>query len=86
NIDVNDENVALNYNGFLDFNKVQRFDFDVTVNQARINKLHFIKSDTLLTLNTIFHADITGTEINNYSGYVGLQSLKYQAGKKSFDI
>lgn len=86
NINVNDENVALNYNGFLDFNKVQRFDFDVTVNQARINKLHFIKSDTLLTLNTIFHADITGTEINNYSGYVGLQSLKYQAGKKSFDI
>lgn len=86
NIDIKDENIVLNYSGLLDFGDIQRFKFDVTVNQAKMNTLHFIDSDTILTLNTIFHADISGTEINNYSGFVGLESLRYQAGKKSFDI
>lgn len=83
---IEDENLQMTYNGFLDLNKQQHFDFNVSIDKAQLNNLKIIDSDTLITLQTTFSADLSGTDINNYSGNIGLQSLLYQSGRKSFDI
>lgn len=85
-IDISDENLEMTYKGFMDFNTQQQFDFDVDIHRAQLNKLHWIDSDSLITLSTIFQTNLSGSDINNYSGDISLQSLLYQAGKKSFDI
>jgi hypothetical protein len=85
-VDVQDENLFLAYNGSLDFNKRQHFMFDVVIEKAHLNHLNFIDSDTIIVFSSTFTADLAGTDINNYSGIVDLDSLKYKAGDKSFDV
>lgn len=85
-VDVQDENLFLAYNGSLDFNKRQHFIFDVVIEKAHLNRLNFIESDTVIVFSSTFTADLAGTDINNYSGIVDLDSLKYKAGDKSFDV
>lgn len=85
-VDVQDDNLFLAYNGSLDFNKRQHFMFDVVIEKAHLNHLNFIKSDTVIVFSSTFTADLSGTDINNYSGIIDLDSLKYQAGAKSFDV
>lgn len=85
-VDIEDENLKLKYNGSIDVNKQQHFDFDVAVQEAQLNKLKLIDSDTMITLTTTFSADISGTNINNYSGQVSLESLLYQSGRKAFSV
>ncbi len=86
NVTIDDENLKLTYDGFLDVNKQQHFNFNVDIEQAQLNHLKLIKSDTLITLSASFHANLAGTNINNYSGNIGLNSLLYQAGRKAFAI
>ncbi len=85
-VDIDDENLTLAYQGSLDFNKTQHFMFDVVIEKAHLNHLNFIKSDTIIVFSSTFTADLSGTNINNYSGNIDLDSLKYQAGTKSFDV
>ena len=85
-VDIQDENLILAYDGFLDFNTRQHFLFDVIITKAHLNHLNFIKSDTTIVFSSTFTADLAGTNINNYSGVIDLDSLKYKAGEKSFDV
>ncbi len=85
-VEVHDENLVLAYDGFLDFNKRQHFLFDVIIEKAHLNLLNFVKSDTAVVFSSTFTADLAGTNINNYSGVIDLDSLKYKAGDKSFDV
>lgn len=85
-VNVRDENLQLAYDGFLDFNKRQHFMFDIVIEKAHLNHLNFIKSDTNIVFSSTFTADLSGTDINNYSGIIDLDSLKYQAGPKTFDV
>lgn len=85
-VTIDDENLQLTYNGALDVNKQQHFDFNVDIQEAQLNHLKLINSDTLITLNASFSADLRGTNINNYSGNIGLNSLLYQSGRKAFTV
>lgn len=85
-ITIKDENLDLAYSGSLDLNKQQHFKFNVDINNANLNKLKFIQSDTTVVFSTALSADISGNNINNYSGSIGLDSLYYQAGPKHFGV
>lgn len=85
-ITIEDENLQLTYDGFMDLNRQQHFDFDVSVDYADLKQLKLMPSDTSIILSTSFSADLSGTGMNNYSGSVSLDSLMYSEGSESFDI
>lgn len=84
-IDIADENLDLSYTGMLDLNTQQHFQFEVDIREALLDKLHFTPTEGT-KLVTSFYADISGTDLNNYSGTVSLDGLVYTEAKKRIDI
>lgn len=84
-IAIKDDNLNLTYDGFLDLNKQQHFNFSIDIDQAVLDKLHFTDVDTNIVRSS-FQVDISGTNPNNYSGRVALHNLYYQEGEKTFDV
>jgi hypothetical protein len=84
-INVEDENIKLTYDGFLDLNKKQHFNFSVDVEEAVLDKLHFSKIENNVFKSSI-SVDISGTKLSNYSGKIDINNLFYQEGKNKFNI
>lgn len=82
---VKDRNLDMTFDGMLDFNTRQHFRFEAEINEAVLDKLHLVKTDST-KLSSFFNVDISGTNLNNYSGVVTIDSLYYSEGKKAFDI
>lgn len=83
---INDPNLQMAFNGSIDLNKTQHFDVKVNITEAYLNRLHLMKSDSTIFLNASLHADLTGKDINDYSGSVFLDSLNFQSGNQKFEI
>ncbi|MCE3295923.1 MAG: hypothetical protein K0R65_1637 [Crocinitomicaceae bacterium] len=84
-IKINDNNLALTYDGMLDLNTKQHFKFSVDIDKAMLDKLHLVSKDST-QLASSFRVDISGTNLNNYSGTIDMNGLTYSEGPKSFDI
>ena len=84
-IDVDDPNVKLSYDGSLDINKTQRFDFNLDLDKANLDKLG-IKSDVAKYLNSKMHVNLSGTNPNNYSGIIAIDNLTYKEGELELNI
>lgn len=84
-LDVKDDNLELTYDGLLDFNTHQRFEFKIDITEAVLDNLNLSKIDNNI-LKSSFSVDISGTNANNYSGIVKLEGLFYQEGDKRFDV
>jgi hypothetical protein len=78
-INVDDPNVKLAYDGSIDLNTKQRFDFDLDLTKAHLDKLG-IKSEKAMYLNSKMHVNLSGTNPNNYSGIISLDNLTYKEG------
>ncbi|MBI2258738.1 MAG: translocation/assembly module TamB domain-containing protein [Flavobacteriia bacterium] len=85
NIDINDKNLEVSYDGFIDLNKKQQFNFKVDIAKAHFDKLHLSDIDTNI-LKTSFEVNISGNDINNYSGQLFIHDLFYQEGKDAFQV
>jgi hypothetical protein len=84
-IDIADENLDLSYNGMLDLNKKQHFQFEVDIRKAMLDKLHLVQAAGT-ELTSSFYVDVSGTDLNNYSGNISLDGLVYTEAKKRIEI
>ena len=84
-ITIKDENLDLTYQGFLDLNTNQHFNFTVDIENAALDRLNLSKVDTNI-LKSSFRIDISGTNPNNYSGHINLHASYYQEGLKTFKV
>ncbi|MGV3630835.1 MAG: translocation/assembly module TamB domain-containing protein [Bacteroidota bacterium] len=84
-MEVRDNNLAFTYDGMLDLNKKQHFKFKIDIDKAVLDKLHLVSTDSTV-LESSFSVDISGTNLNNYSGTVAMNGLSYSEGPKSFAI
>lgn len=84
-VNVNDRNLDLAFDGMLDLNEKQHFKFTVDIDRAALDKLNLVSKDSTM-LKSSFSVDISGTNLNNYSGMVAMNGLFYSEGPKDFEI
>lgn len=84
NIVVNDPNLDFVFDGNLDFNNNQSFVASLDINKAYLNRVNLVSSDSLLAIKGFVRADISGPNLNNYSGYLNIDSLSITNGNKTF--
>jgi hypothetical protein len=78
-LEVNDDNLALRYDGEIDFtNKLPMFNFHTDIGHANLSKLNIIKSsyDRWISANADF--DFEGDDIDNIKGTLVLKNIIYK--------
>ncbi len=78
-LEVNDENLALRYDGDIDFtNKLPMFYFHTDIGFANLSKLNIIKSSYDRWISTNADFNFEGDDIDNIKGSIVLNNLIYK--------
>lgn len=85
-VDVEDDNLALNYDGFIDFKNELIFDFDVRIDSSYLTKMKLFEGDLATNLKTKMKVNLTGTSLDKIKGDVMISHLHYFDGEKKFDL
>lgn len=86
-LEVNDENLALRYNGDIDFtNKLPMFYFHTDIGYANLTKLNIIKSryDRWVSTNADFNFE--GDDIDNIKGSLVFKDIVYKDSAKTLKL
>ncbi len=76
-IDVDDKNLCLHYNGIVDFKRKLHFDFELDIDDAKIDELNLSATpETETILSTGVKVDMEGTGPNNFEGSVLVSNLR----------
>lgn len=77
-LNVNDPNLFMDFEGTLDLShKIKRYEFDVAIDYADLNKLNFVK-DSISIFRGVISSDINGNSIDDLSGRVYISQSAYQ--------
>ncbi len=86
-VQVNDENLAANYHGRIDFTgRKPIMNFDLIVNNAYLKALHILERDEDETLCGIFKVSGEGLGIDEFDGTVEFHELYYVKGQQEYEI
>ncbi len=85
NIDVKDDNLDLEYDGFIDFADNQHMSFTIDLKKALLDKLNIAEKDSTF-LKTKFVIDIYGKESNTMAGNVKMKGLLYKEGSNEIKL
>jgi hypothetical protein len=85
NIAINDPNLELTFDGYLDLNRQQEFRFVVDIPKANLANLNLLKGDSVSVVTTL-SADIRGTGISDYSGRIQLDRFRMVKDSNTIDI
>ncbi len=85
-IDVEDDNLALNYVGYVDFKDELLFDFDLKIDSSYLAKMNLIEGDLSTLLKTKIDVNISGNSLDNIKGDVTISKLSYFDGTKHIDL
>jgi autotransporter translocation and assembly factor TamB len=82
---VNDPNLKMNFVGLVDVsNDFNQYDFEANVEYAELNKLNFIKRDSISVFAGKIVMAIDGTTIENAEGTISLSETFYQNERDNF--
>lgn len=84
-VEVEDDNLNLTYDGFIDFNGDQRMKFNINLVEALLSNLNLTRADSTL-LSSNFSVDIYGKDPNNMRGKITLDGILYKEGDKVIDV
>jgi hypothetical protein len=84
-ININDEHLVLDYDGFIDFDKELIFDFQLNLAKAELVNLYLLEDSVLNHVKTNIHVNIHGTDVNTLYGSVDVSNLSYQKGEVFFE-
>ena len=80
-MEVNDDNLSLNFDGFIDFSKdLIDFDFDLSLFKADLNKLNF---DIDSEISGLANVKLRGSEIENIIGDLTLNNVIFKSQGQS---
>ena len=84
-IEVKDDNLALTYDGFIDFNDNQHMLFTVDISKALLHNLN-ISLNEKSSLTSSFTVDIVGNSSNSMSGDITMNGILYKEAGKTISI
>lgn len=85
-IDIEDDNLALNYDGKVDLNGAMFFDFTVRIDSAHLADLNFTADSIANRFESKIKVQIRGTSMDNLSGDVRISDLKYKEKTIDFEM
>jgi len=85
-ITVEDDNLALKYNGSVDLNKPMFFDFNVKIDSAQLANLNPKQADVYQRFSSEVNVKIHGTSPNQLYGTVEILDLEYDDNKIEFNM
>ncbi|MDF3027157.1 MAG: hypothetical protein K0S23_1464 [Fluviicola sp.] len=81
-LNVDDPNLKLAFNGAIDVSKVQHFDFKVQIEKANLGHLNFVK-DPESSFTGNLDLDLRGSSLETYEGLINANSIEFiEKGKK----
>ncbi|MCJ8292504.1 MAG: translocation/assembly module TamB domain-containing protein [Crocinitomicaceae bacterium] len=83
-IDVIDDNLNLNYDGYIDFNGPQKFNFTANIGRAFLDRLN-LTSEKAELLST-FHVDLIGSTPENLTGRITAEAFHYCEGGRDLHV
>ncbi|SNR52677.1 Family of unknown function [Lutibacter agarilyticus] len=84
-MEVNDDNIKLNFNGLADFSKdVYKFDFKTAVDYCDLYKLNIFKRDTISILKGDIDINFTGNKLDNLVGEINFKNSLYTNQKGDY--
>lgn len=83
-VDIQDDNLNLTYDGFIDFKEEQRMVFTVDLTRALLDNLGLTTVNSDLKSN--FSVELEGTNENNISGKIYLDGLVYTEGNQTYTL
>ncbi|MCT4560721.1 MAG: translocation/assembly module TamB [Crocinitomicaceae bacterium] len=84
-VEVEDDNLALVYDGYIDFNANQHMKFSIDLTQAILDNLGFSSVDNS-KLKSHFEVNLYGASADNIKGDITLNGLAYQEGEEVYEI
>lgn len=85
-IDVEDDNLALNYDGKVDLRGDMKFDFKVRIDSAKLVELNLLENDIVDILESNIEVKVSGTSLDKITGSVLVENLKYREGAIDFKL
>ena len=85
-IDIEDDNLALNYDGKVDLNGAMFFDFTVRIDSAKLVELNISNDTTENRFESTVQVKVRGTSMDNLSGDVSISGLKYKEKEIDFEM
>ena len=85
-IDIEDDNLALVYDGYIDFKNILEFNFDVKIDSSYLVKLKLMDGDLATNLKTKVHVNLRGSTLENIVGEVDITRLEFFNGKKKIEF
>lgn len=84
-IDIEDDHLALNYDGFIDLKRDLTFDFTVQIDHAHLAELTNTHEDSIFhSLSGLVHVVLKGNSVNSLRGQVTGTNMSYQDAKRNF--
>lgn len=80
---VKDPNLYLDFNGIIDLtNPKPVMNFAANIQNANLNKLNLLKSDSISKLSTLLKVNMEGDKIDNLEGELEINDTRYSIGKQ----
>ncbi len=84
-LEVNDENIKLNFNGLADLSSdVYKFDFKTNIDYCNLNKLNIIKRDSISILKGEIGINLRGNSPDNLAGTISFKNSLYTNQKDDY--
>jgi len=84
-MEVNDANIKLNFNGLADFStEVYTFDFKTTVDYCDLNTLNLFKRDSISNITGEINIKVKGNSLNDLVGTVNFKNTSYTNQKDNY--
>lgn len=85
-IDIEDDNLALNYDGYVDLNDDMHFNFEVKIDSAKLAELTDQNKEIVDLFQSKIKVEISGTNLNELHGKLEINDLTYKEGEIDFAI
>jgi len=85
-IDIEDDNLALNYDGSADLKGEMKFDFVVRIDSTSLTELNYKQAEFVDRFESKIEVHIEGTSLEKMKGTVSIRDLDYQEGSIDFKL
>jgi hypothetical protein len=84
-VDVEDENIALNFNGLIDFNgTIPTYNFVADIHKANLANLGFVHDTVRGLLKAHLTMDMQGDHLDNMAGLVSVDKAEFKTPARNF--
>ena len=85
-IDIEDDNLALNYDGSVDLKGEMKFDFVVRIDSTSLTELNYNQAEFVDRFESKIEVHIEGTSLEKMKGTFAIRDLDYKEGEIDFKL